>query len=119
MPRIAALLSAALVLAPGAAGAEPTGRAVEFVQTAATRYFVTSDPAEIRAYDSAGSAWTRTGGEFGVYSRSSDAPGAIPVCRFLVGPRIGTHARYLTADAAECESLKALGWRYEGVAFYV
>jgi uncharacterized protein (DUF1800 family) len=119
MARIVALLAASLALATATAGAEPTGRAIEFVETAVTRYFVTSDAAEIAAYDSPTSGWKRTGGEFGVYARAADAAGAIPVCRLLVGPRIGTHARYLTADAAECAALKALGWRYEGVAFYV
>jgi uncharacterized protein (DUF1800 family) len=119
MIRVVALLAVSLGIAAEALGAEPTARAIEFADAAGTRYFVTSDPAEIRAYDSAGSGWKRTGGEFGVYARAGDAPGSVAVCRFLVGPRMGTHARYFTADAAECDSLKTLGWRYEGVAFYI
>jgi uncharacterized protein (DUF1800 family) len=119
MARIVATLAAVLGALAGNAGAEPTARAIEFLNSSASHYFVTADAAEIRAYDAAGSGWKRTGGEFGVYARSGDASGTVPVCRFLVGPRMGTHARYLTADAAECESLKAQGWRYEGVAFHV
>ena len=120
MRRIAA--SALLVAFAGGAGAiEPTATAVEFFNTRISHYFVSADPGEIAAVDSgaAGSGWVRTGGQFGVFAGANDAPGLAGVCRFLAGPRFGRYSHYYTADAAECEALKARGWRYEGLAFYV
>ena len=97
--------------------AEPTATAVEYFNAALGHYFLTVDAAEMSAVAAAG--WSRTGGEFGVFARSIDAPGLSPVCRFVHGPAITRHAHFYTADPAECEALKAnRGLRYEGIVFY-
>jgi uncharacterized protein (DUF1800 family) len=113
----------ALVLVPmAAAGAEPTGTAVEWYNATLGHYFVTSGPEEIRSVDSggAGPGWVRTGGEFGTYLHANDAPGLSPVCRFYGTPGRGPNSHFYTPNATECELVKRdPGWTYEGVAFYI
>jgi uncharacterized protein (DUF1800 family) len=98
--------------------AEPTATAVEYFHAALGHYFITTDASEMRSAEAAG--WSRTGGQFGVFARASDAPGLSPVCRFYDGPGENRHSHRYTADPAECESLKANpGLKYEGIVFYV
>ena len=106
---------------PGAA-AEPTAVAVEYFNTVLRHYFVSADPAEQRSVDSggAGAGWVRTGGQFGVFAKATDAPGLSPVCRFYGRPGVGPNSHFYTADRAECEAVKRdNGWQYEGIAFHV
>ncbi len=96
---------------------EPTATAVEYFHAALGHYFVTTDANEMRDAESAG--WTRTGGEFGIFARSTDAPGLVPLCRFVHGPATTRHAHFYSADPVECEALKSnAGLRYQGIAFY-
>jgi len=118
MGRFGRAAFAALCCWGATAGAtEPTALAVEYFNAALGHYFVTTDANEMRDAESAG--WTRTGGEFGVFARSTDAPGLLPLCRFVHGPATTRHAHFYSADPAECEALKAnAGLRYQGIAFY-
>ena len=100
-----------------ARGAEPTATAVEYFNATLAHYFITVDAAEMGAVEAAG--WSRTGGEFGVFARSTDAPGLSPVCRFVHGPAVTRHSHFYTADPDECEALKSnRGLRYEGIVFH-
>ena len=102
----------------GTLAAEPTGRAVEYVNTFLGHYFVTASPADMALIDAGaeGPGWQRTGGEFGVFLGAGDAPGLSPVCRFY-SPGFNSH--FFTADAGECAQVKAnRDWNYEGIAFY-
>jgi uncharacterized protein (DUF1800 family) len=120
MKKLRRTLAIALAFAGNAAwAAEPTGTAVEFYNTILRHYFVAASPGEIQLVDSgaAGAGWTRTGGEFGVFTNASDAPNLVPVCRFY-GP--GPNSHFYTAMASECDAVKAAGgWLYEGTAFYI
>jgi len=120
MRRIAAVVPILALQAWSAAhAAEPTQTAVEFFNATTRHYFMTASPDEARLVDggSAGPGWARTGGEFGVFARATDAPGLAPVCRFY-SPRFNSH--FYTANATECEAVKHnADWSYEGTAFYV
>ena len=97
-----------------------TATAVEFYNTGLKHYFLTSYPEEVAGVDSgtAGPGWTRTGGEFTVFTDA--APGRVPVCRFYGTPGKGPNSHFYTADAAECEIVKNdAGWTYEGIAYHV
>jgi uncharacterized protein (DUF1800 family) len=62
--------------------------------------------------------WSRTGGQFGVYT--DPAPDRLPVCRFfgVLGPNLSSH--FYTSDPAECAYIKTRPpWQYERVAYYV
>ncbi|MBK9608607.1 MAG: hypothetical protein IPO58_20020 [Betaproteobacteria bacterium] len=89
-------------------------------------HFMTSFPEEAASIDAGGSGpgWQRTGRTFRAWNVQSNAPGnAVPVCRFYAGQ---PNSHFYTADAGECQGLKdanptndaALGWKYEGIAFY-
>ncbi len=111
-----------LLLAAPVALAEPTGTAVEYYHPTLRHYFVTASPGEMAFVESggAGAGWTATGGRFGVYASSADAPGLAPVCRFYGTPGVGPNSHFYTADADECAFVKTLpGWSYEGIAFHV
>lgn len=116
-----AALAVLLGTSAAALAAEPTAVAVEFHNAITGHYFMAAGADEIRSVDSggAGPGWSRTGGEFGVFARASDAPGLAPVCRFYAPPPTNSH--FYTADASECEGLRANGggWLYEGIAFHV
>ena len=69
----------ALVLVPmAAAGAEPTGTAVEWYNATLGHYFVTSGPEEIRSVDSGGAGpgwgWDPWGGSRNVQGQTSTIP---------------------------------------------
>ncbi len=118
-PALAAVL---LAMTFAAHGAEPTGTAVEYFNTTIGHYFITAAPSEMQSVESggAGPGWLRTGGEFGVFTSSADAPGLLPVCRFYGTPGVGPNSHFYTADATECALVKRdRGWFYEGIAFYL
>src|SRR6059058_6118323 len=110
-------------LGTGAAtAAEPTATVVEYYNTVLGHYFITADPAEVAGIEagSAGPGWQRTGGEFGAFRSSTDAPGLSPVCRFYGTPGVGPNSHFYTADPAECAGVKANAeWSYERIAFYI
>jgi len=102
---------------------------VEFYNTQLNHYFLTADPAEMVGIDSgaAGSGWTRTGLGFDAYALDSGIGEKAAVCRFYGdarlgadSARIGPNSHFYTANAFECESVKASpGWMYEALAFSV
>ncbi len=114
------LVTLAVAACPALA-AEPTATAVEFFHPDLGHYFVSADPAEVALVDrgGAGAGWMRTGGTFGVFRASGDAPGLSPVCRFYGTPGVGPNSHFYAADPAECEAVKRdRGWTYEGIGFY-
>ena len=112
-----AALAALVCWGATARAVEPTATAVEYYNAGLGHYFITTDAAEMRTVEAQG--WTRSGGEFGVFARASDAPGLAPVCRFVHVPAVTRHAHFYSADPTECEALKSRsGLRYEGIAFY-
>ncbi|MHB9102625.1 MAG: TapB family protein [Sulfuricella sp.] len=102
---------------------------VEFYNTQLNHYFMTADPAEMDGIDrgSAGLGWVRTGLSFNAYTLDSGIGEKAAVCRFYgdmkLGPdgkRIGPNSHFYTANAFECEGVKASpGWMYEALAFSV
>jgi hypothetical protein len=96
-------------------------RVVEFNRTASTQYFLGHDPAERASLDStvATAGWARTGAAFTAYlPESAGAFGTVPVCRFVGKPGVGPASHLFTANAAECEAVKANpAWIFEGVVF--
>jgi hypothetical protein len=115
-------LGSAIALAallPFTAHAAPSS-AVEFYHPVLKHYFLTADADEIAGLD-AGTVikgWTRTGGQFGVYT--DPGPDRLPVCRFfgVLGPNLSSH--FYTSDPAECAYIKTRPpWQYERVAYYI
>jgi hypothetical protein len=101
------------------ASAEPVP-AVEYFHAGMGHYFMTAQADEIAGLDGGayGGAFARTGREFDVF----DGPvgGAIPVCRFFTVAYAPKGSHFYTADADECEFVKANpNWQYEKIAFYV
>ncbi len=96
------------------------GTAVEFYNASLNHYFVTAYPEEAAALDAGTNVkgWTRTGGQFTVFTDSAD--GLAAVCRFFGTPNVGPNSHFYTADPAECAHVKTLpAWTYEGIAFYI
>lgn len=96
---------------------------IEFYNTHLNHYFITN-PTEAAMIDagSAGPGWVRTGQSF----KGSDVSGVnvAPTCRFYT---TGANSHFYTAEASECNQLKALNpqnvlgpdyWTYEGIAFH-
>ena len=114
------MVAAAIVLwiaVPAHAG---LGTAVEFYNAKINHYFVTAYPEEAAALDAGTNVkgWTRTGGQFTVFTEPAD--GLQAVCRFFGTPGVGPNSHFYTADAAECAKVKTLpAWTFEGVAFYI
>ena len=105
------------VVAPAHAG---LGTAIEFYNPALRHYFITAYPEEAAALDAGTNVkgWTRTGGQFTVFTEP--APGLSAVCRFFGTPGNGPNSHFYTADAAECAKVKTLpAWTYEAIAFYI
>lgn len=130
---VASLAAAALAFAAHATA--PDTEAVEYYNLGTKHYFVTGSASEAKLIDggAAGPGWVRTGRSFQAWQAKAASPaGASPVCRFY---STGANSHFYTADAAECAYLKSLeekenlhslatgqpvmGWRYEGVAFYI
>lgn len=121
-PVLASLATLGLVALPAWVGAATTP-VVEFYHPSLNHYFTTASSAEAAGIDqgAAGAGWVRTGKSFAAYASAAEAPaGALPVCRFYGTPGKGPNSHFYTANAAECEGVKAdPGWTYEGLAFYV
>ncbi|MFO1311591.1 MAG: DUF1800 family protein [Burkholderiales bacterium] len=114
-----AALPAGLLFGAGAAHAA-LGMAVEFYNKSINHYFVTAYPEEAAALDAGTNVkgWTRTGGQFTVFTDNAD--GLAAVCRFFGTPGKGPNSHFYTADPAECAKVKTLpAWTYEGIAFYI
>ncbi|HVN41825.1 MAG TPA: DUF1800 family protein, partial [Steroidobacteraceae bacterium] len=110
-------LACFLTAAPAHAG---LGTAVEFYNPALRHYFITAYPEEAAALDTGTNVkgWTRTGGQFTVFT--DPAPGLQAVCRFFGTPGVGPNSHFYTADAEECAKVKTLpAWTYEAIAFYI
>ena len=93
--------------------------AVEYVNAALGHYFVTAFPAEIAVLDGGafGGAWTRTGKSF--MTHANPAIETVPVCRFFSTSFAPKSSHFYTANAAECEGLKANpDWQFEAIAFH-
>ena len=96
---------------------------IEFYNADLNHYFITN-PTEAAMIEggSAGAGWVRTGQDF----KGSDVinPGFAPTCRFYT---TGANSHLYTAEASECDQLRALNpqnvlgadyWTYEGIAFH-
>lgn len=105
--------------------AQTQGKVVEFYNPDLDHYFITADAGEQAMVDSgAVGRWQRTGGSF-------NAGGAKPVCRFYgngannpaTGIAYGPNSHFFTADADECNGLKARfnanakSWKFESNDF--
>jgi len=106
--------------AAGIAGAAGSGTAIEFYNPALNHYFITAHPDEAAALDAGTNVkgWTRTGGQFTVFT--DPGAGLQAVCRFFGTPGRGPNSHFYTADAAECAKVKTLpAWTFEEIAFYI
>jgi len=94
---------------------------LDFPNSPGGHYFFSSDPGEQGYVDSgAAGAFVRTG-------RSFKIGGPTPVCRFYGSVTPGPNSHFFTADADECNGLKAAQitptpttvqqWNYEGIGF--
>ena len=120
--RAARILAAAVVLAAASVGTAHAGlgTAVEYYNAKINHYFVTAYPEEAAALDAGTNVkgWTRTGGQFTVFTEPAD--GLLAVCRFFGTPNVGPNSHFYTADAAECAKVKTYpAWTFEGIAFYI
>ncbi len=107
------------VLAAGSARAG-LGTAIEYYNPALRHYFITAYPEEAAALDAGTNVkgWTRTGGQFTVFT--DPALGLSAVCRFFGTPGKGINSHFYTADANECAKVKTLTpWTFEAIAFYI
>lgn len=97
----------------------PKAAAVEYFHSGFGHYFVTAQEDEIAALDGGafGTEWSRTGETWNVWI---DAPQTVDVCRFFTVAFAPKSSHFYTANAAECESIKANpAWIYEKIAFRV
>ncbi|MEO8506966.1 MAG: hypothetical protein ABI593_04985 [Betaproteobacteria bacterium] len=105
MRATAALLGFACVAGnlPAHAG---LGNAVEYYNAKNNHYFLTAYPEEVAALDTGTNVkgWTRTGGQFTVFTESAE--GLSAVCRFFGTPGVGPDSHFYTADAAECAKVR-------------
>ena len=95
---------------------------VEYYYAAWDYYFETAFAAEIAALDGGafGGVWQRTGQTFNAWPQPNAA--ASPTCRFFTGTFFAPKSsHFYTADAAECDGLKATSqvWQFESIAFYI
>ena len=112
-------VSAALMLDAGSARAS-LATAVEFYNAKLNHYFITAYPEEAAALDAGTNVkgWTRTGGQFSVFT--DPAEGLQAVCRFFGTPGKGINSHFYTADATECAKVKTLpAWTFEAIAYYI
>jgi hypothetical protein len=121
-PQLASLAVATISGVGIATPPVPTVDVVEFFNATLNHYFLTAVADEAAAIDrgAVGPGWARTGFTFRAYAADSEAPGALPACRFFGTPNVGPSAHFFTADASECALVKANPrWLYEGIAFRV
>ena len=111
-------------LTPNAPNPAKTTLVVEYYFAGYDDYFITADPAEIRALDGGAlPGWVRTGLTFLAYTDPAAAPaGAQPVCRFYLLPQYGD-SHFYSADPSECAATAAKfagSWVEESAAlFYI
>ena len=111
------------------AGAGTYVTVYEFHAPSLNHYFRTANVDEANALkNSPELGWNATGGDFRAYSRADRPSTALPVCRFYGSVSPGPNSHFYTADAAECDQLKALQdstpasqprWNYEEIAFSI
>jgi arabinogalactan endo-1,4-beta-galactosidase len=97
----------------------PSANTVEYFNAGFGHYFITANQNEIAVLDGGafGGAWTRTGSSFMTHARPATA--TAPVCRFFSTSFAPKSSHFYTADAAECEKLKANpDWQFEAIAFH-
>jgi uncharacterized protein (DUF1800 family) len=96
------------------------GTAVEFYNARLNHYFITASPDEVAILDAGVQipGWTRTGGEFTVFT--DPGGGLSAVCRFFGTPGKGINSHFYTADPNECANVKTQPWwTFEKIAFYI
>jgi uncharacterized protein (DUF1800 family) len=94
--------------------------AIEYYHAGFRHYFITASPVEAALLDEGiqFKGWTRTGGQFTVFTEP--AAGLSAVCRFFGTPGVGVNSHFYTADDAECAQVKTQpAWTFEAIAFYV
>lgn len=99
----------------------PAGMAltVEYFHAGFGHYFVTAEPAEVKALDDGTvSGWVRTGRSFKVWT--GPAPARTPVCRFFTVAFAPKSSHFYTSSAPECDGLKSSpDWIFEAQVFFV
>ena len=105
--------------------AAPSGTVavIEYYDAARDHYFITADPAEIKALD-ASPVYARTGYFFHAYANAALATAAAKaVCRFYADASQLIDSHFFSADASECAFVQQNGagvWNLEtAAAFYV
>lgn len=98
----------------------PPGRprvALEYYHPGLDHFFVTSIPGEIEKLDAGVfSGWSRTGAWFGVHDIGTGS--GADVCRFFSTAFAPKSSHFYTADAAECQQVRANpDWNFEGLVF--
>jgi hypothetical protein len=111
------------------AGAGAFMTVYEFFAPTLNHYFRTANVDEANALkNNPELGWNATGGDFRAYSRTDRPSTAQPVCRFYGSISPGPNSHFYTAEAAECDQLKALQattpasqprWNYEEIAFSI
>jgi Repeat of unknown function (DUF5648) len=108
---------------------EATITITEFYNAALNRYFYTADPAETNYLKTTpASGETATGESFKAYAINEFFNEAVDVCRFYGSIKPGPNSHFYTADADECNALKALQasttssqkrWNFEAMAYKI
>jgi len=111
------------------AGAGTYVTVYEFYAPSLNHYFRTANVEEANALNNNPAlGWQATGGDFRAYARNDHPGTSQPVCRFYGSLSPGPNSHFYTAEAAECDALKALQastpvsqprWNYEEIAFAV
>jgi hypothetical protein len=118
-PSASLILAAMLVaISIGHPAAARVVDSVQYYHKGFEHYFMTVSRAEIDALDENRIVgWWRTGARFHV--DDEPGPGLQPVCRFYSEAFGNKASHFFTADASECERVKANpDWRFEGIAFH-
>ncbi len=101
----------------------------EFFAPSLNHYFRTANAEEANGLSTNPAlGWQPTGANFKAYARNDAAAGAQPVCRFYGSVTPGPNSHFYTANAGECDALRALQaatpntsprWNYEEIAFSI
>src|SRR6185436_4012015 len=91
------------------AGAGTYVTVYEFYAPSLNHYFRTANVEEANALkNNPALGWQATGGDFRAYARNDHPGTSQPVCRFYGSLSPGPNSHFYTAEAAECDALKAL-----------
>lgn len=95
------------------------GLTVEYFHAGFGHYFITAEPAEVKALDDGIVAgWVRTGRSFKVWTEAG--PARTPVCRFFTVAFAPRSSHFYTSSATECEGLTSNpAWIFEAQVFFV